>query len=100
MPWAYIAAVSLGFCFSRASASAMDLAISSRMRFSGFGRGIQLGAAQKGVVAGDEFAFERAVAEHLAEDQRLRQVVVQVRDVGILRDGLFEDGDGLSYSRL
>ncbi len=65
------------------------------MRFSVSGDGIQFGASQKRVAARDEFAFQRAVAEHLAEDQRLRQVIVQVRQAGILRDGLFEHGDGL-----
>ena len=41
-----------------------------------FRRGVQLGAAQERVVAADEFAFERPVAEHLAEQNRLGEVIV------------------------
>ena len=57
--------------------------------------GFSLGAAQEGIVAGDQFAFERAIAIHLAEDQGLRQVIVQVGRGRVLRDGLLEIGDGL-----
>src|ERR1019366_8278459 len=59
----------------------------------GGGGGFELGTAQEGVGAGDELAFEGAVAEHLLEDQGLREVVVEVGGWGVLDDGLFEAGD-------
>ena len=78
----------------------MALAISSRNALLGLRRGIQLGAAQKGIVARDQFAFERAIAVHFAEDERLRQVVVQVGIAGILRDARSKSAMAWSYSRL
>ena len=77
------------------------MAISSRMRFSVSGEGFSLGAAQEGIVAGDQFAFERAVAEHLAEDQGLRQVIVQVRvESGFCAMAFSKTAMAWSYSRL
>ena len=80
-------AVSFGFFFSRASASAMALAISSRNALLGLRRGVQLGAPEKGIAARYQFAFERTVAVHFAEDERLRQVIVQVGSDRVLRNG-------------
>src|SRR5580698_5331549 len=70
----------------------MDLVLETLL---GPRRWIQLCAAQQGVVAGDELAFERAIAVHLPKYDRLGGVIVQVGVVGIFRNGLIEIGEGL-----
>ena len=58
------------------------------------GYGIHLRTPQKGIGAGNQLAFERAIAVHLLEHQRLRQVVVQLRIVGLAAMARLEVRDG------
>ena len=78
----------------RACASSIAFCDLSQELLPHRGRGVHFGAPQEGIVARYQFAFERAVAEHFAEDQRLGDVVVQVRLVGMLAHRLLEGGDG------
>ena len=95
MPMAYSAPVSLGLRRRRACARSRALRISFKKRCSVSRRGIELGAAQQGVVARNQFAFERAIPIHLAEYDGLGRMVVQIRRVRLEGDGPIEISQSL-----
>ena len=74
--------------------SAMALAISSRMRFSVSGEGLSLARRRKELLP-ETSSLSSAPSRNISRKIRVcARWLCRSGIVGVLRDGLFEDGDG------